>query len=123
MLSLREQELRTRLTIAETRGGSFPPRLLLLPLSPIADSSARIATLTSLPATLRAQALADARRIKESLLAEQRLARSIDREELRIDAVEQAREEAKNLREMRADEELDLELRRLDGRGRGGFGW
>ncbi|ORY88900.1 hypothetical protein BCR35DRAFT_329787 [Leucosporidium creatinivorum] len=106
MLSLREQELRTRLRIAETR-----------------------ASLTGLAAAQRAQALNDARMLKEELLNEQRLARTIDRDERRTDALDAAREAAHQRREIHADREHERDLMRLEqmavrppSRGLGGMG-
>ncbi|GAA5976680.1 hypothetical protein JCM10908_005593 [Rhodotorula pacifica] len=83
-LGLRESELRNRLRIAELR-----------------------ASLTGLDTASRARALDDARRLRAELEAEARLARDIDREERRNDALlgaEQIEAQRQELREEMAEQ-------------------
>ncbi|GAA5954498.1 hypothetical protein JCM21900_005968 [Sporobolomyces salmonicolor] len=85
-LSLREQELRSRLRMAEVR-----------------------ASLTGLSPQQRARALDDARLIRQELNAEHRLTRELDRAERRTDALHAARE-------MQAERnELREEMREMQG--------
>lgn len=111
---LREQRLRTMIRMAETKGKSLSFTSLCLPRDLSRACSSFAATLTSLRAAERAAALEESRRLKEELLAEQRMARDIDRAEDRRDHLEAAREAAHNRREIQADMEHERELQRLD---------
>ncbi|KAK4058412.1 hypothetical protein OIO90_000570 [Microbotryomycetes sp. JL221] len=86
-LSLRDEELRLRLRIAETR-----------------------ASLTSLSPAERARALEDARYLKQQLSHEHRLAREIDRQEAQLDAVATAQELANRRQELEAERNMSREL-------------
>ncbi|BGP06406.1 hypothetical protein JCM10049v2_002228 [Rhodotorula toruloides] len=90
-LSLREQDLRSRLRVAEMR-----------------------ASLTGLSPAQRAQALDDARRLRAELNAESRLARDIDRAERRTDALLAAREAEAERREMREEMAEQRGIQRLE---------
>ncbi|GEM07074.1 hypothetical protein Rt10032_c02g1091 [Rhodotorula toruloides] len=90
-LSLREQELRSRLGVAEMR-----------------------ASLTGLSPAQRAQALDDARRLRAEINAESRLARDIDRTERRTDALLAAREAEAERREMREEMAERRGIQRLE---------
>ncbi|GAA5998711.1 uncharacterized protein JCM10292_007177 [Rhodotorula paludigena] len=90
-LSLREQELRSRLRVAEMR-----------------------ASLTGLSLAQRAQALEDARRLRAQLNAEFRLARDIDRSERRADAVLAAQEVEQERRELRDEMREQEGIARLE---------
>ncbi|BGP38335.1 hypothetical protein JCM10449v2_002266 [Rhodotorula kratochvilovae] len=90
-LSLREQELRSRLRVADMR-----------------------ASLTSLPPAQRARALDDARRLRAELNAEFRATREIDRAERRTDALLAAREAEAERAEMREEVQEQRGLARLE---------
>lgn len=106
-LNLRDNELRTRLRIAETRGTSSHlhiSRYLLL-TSPLP----RPAALTGITAEARARALDDARRIKAEIFGELRQRQVIDRVERRQDAVLAAQDQIQ--REVEMEREIDAERR------------
>ncbi|GAA5901287.1 hypothetical protein JCM8208_002326 [Rhodotorula glutinis] len=90
-LSLREQELRSRLRVAEMR-----------------------ASLTGLAPAQRARALDDARQLRGQLNAESRTARSIDRAERRSDAVLAAHEVEAERAELRDEVEEQRGIARLE---------
>ncbi|KAM0788395.1 hypothetical protein ACM66B_001533 [Microbotryomycetes sp. NB124-2] len=72
------------------------------------------ASLTSLNPTERARALDEARSLKQQLEAAHRLARDIDRQERRSDAVARARQVLNMQREVQAELDARRELRELD---------
>ncbi|KPV76615.1 uncharacterized protein RHOBADRAFT_42959 [Rhodotorula graminis WP1] len=90
-LSLREQELRSRLRVAEMR-----------------------ASLTGLAPAQRARALDDARQLRAQLNAESRAARSIDRAERRSDAVLAAQEVEAERAALRDEVEEQRGIARLE---------
>ncbi|GAA6049038.1 hypothetical protein JCM3770_005451 [Rhodotorula araucariae] len=90
-LSIREQELRSRLRLAEVR-----------------------ASLTSLPPAQRAQALSDARRLHAQLASDARSARDLDRVERRADALDAARDVEIARAELRDEVEEERRLARLE---------
>ncbi|KAK4699010.1 hypothetical protein P7C70_g7256, partial [Phenoliferia sp. Uapishka_3] len=114
-MSLKAQELRTRLRIAETR-----------------------AALTGLDAQQRALAIDDARRIREEINAEVRERRILDREARRENAVLSAEQQVAQRREMQRDLEAERAVQQIEriaygpgaglsssaglGRGRGWYG-
>ncbi|GAA5828892.1 hypothetical protein JCM5353_004013 [Sporobolomyces roseus] len=102
-MSVRNQELSSRLRMAELR-----------------------ASLTSLSPADRSQAISDARHIRQLLNEEERYSRTIDRSERHQDAVLQAEEVRREQEEMRIEWEERERLRRLNGGvegfARGGLG-
>lgn len=114
-LSLREQELRSRLRIAEMRGLSSLPCGLnsFYPLT-VRRRRPPTASLTGLSPAQRAAALSDARAHRAQLNAESRATRSVDRLERRSDALLAAQEAEVERAEMRDEVEEQRGIARLE---------
>ena len=117
--SLKAQQLRTRLRIAETRGSST---FLLVSDDSLTRQWNQTAALTGLDAETRARAIDDARRIREQINAELHERRVIDREERREDAVLQAENQIARRREAQRDLDAERAVRRVEQIAYGGAG-